>query len=212
MRLAIGLAIGVALAGCGTASGGRDLDGDGVTDPTPPVIPKVLAVSIVTMSRTLVIGEQMQYVASVSTVGGALTVVSWSSSDTAVATTSNNGLVRALAIGSTVVTATSLIDTTKRASATISVGLRPAVNGVTITPTSATIEASATVTLTATVTAVGGASTTVNWSTSDPAIATVSPAGVVTGVAAGTVNITATSTFNPVRSSTVPVTVILPPP
>jgi len=160
----------------------------------------------------MAIGDREQLVVSVGTVDGALAVVGWSSSAPAIATVTNGGLVTAVALGVTTITATSLIDTTKSGSITITVGFRAAVNSVLVTPSSATIAISATQTLAATVFAVGGASTAVTWATSDQAIATVSTTGVVTGVAEGIANITARSVFDATRSSTVPVTVIRPPP
>lgn len=203
------VAIVATMAACGTDDGGDG--GGGTTITTSPLIPRITSVAIVSTPGVLVVGDRVQLVVSVGTVDGALAVVGWSSSNTAVATVTNGGLVQAIALGTTTVTATSLIDTTKSGSITITVGLRPAVNSVFITPSSATIAISATEQLTATVAAVGGASTAVAWTTSDQAIATVSPTGLVTGVAEGTANITARSAFDGTRSSTVPVTVVRPP-
>jgi uncharacterized protein YjdB len=203
------LAIGVALAACG--SEGIGSNGETPTTPTKPLIPKVLSVSIVSNPGVLPIGERAQLAVSVLTVDGALAVVGWSSSNTAVASVSNGGLVTALALGVTTITATSLIDSTKSASIAITVGFRAAVNSVSIAPSSATIAVGGTQALTATVSAVGGARTDVTWGTSDQAIATVSTTGVVTGVAEGIANITARSVFDAARSSTVPVIVVGPP-
>ena len=209
-RLACAVAAALALLACDSEYGSNG-DGGPIT-PTRPLLPKVLSVSIVTAPGTMVIDERFQLVASVSTVDGALTVVGWSSSNTAVATVTNGGVVQAVSIGTSTVTATSLVDTSKSASVAITVGVRPAVNSVSITPSSAVIAVSATQALTANVFAVGGANTAVTWATSDASIATVSTTGVVTGVAEGTANITARSVFDATRSTTIPVIVVPRPP
>ena len=207
-RVLCGLATVAALVSCGGDDNTSDSVGPNGGPPT--LIPRVLGVEIASNPGVMHVGEQAQLVASVLTVDGAATVVGWSSSTPSVAGVSNGGLVTAVAIGTTVVTATSLFDFGKSGSTTITVGLRPAVTGVNITQPSATIAIAATVTLTAAVSAVGGASTAVTWTSSDLAIATVSPTGVVTGVAEGTVSITARSAFDATRSSTIPVTVVRP--
>ena len=208
-RAVCAVAFGASLAACGN-NGDRDGNGGPIIT-TSPLIPKVLSVTIVTTPGVLVVGELAQLAVSVGTVDGALAVVGWSSSNNAVATVSNSGLVTAISLGVTTVTATSLVDTTKRGSIDITVGLRPAVSSVSITPTSATIGISATAQLTASVSTVGSASTAVTWTTSDQAIATVSPTGLVTGVSEGTASITARSNFDATRSSTIPVTIVRSP-
>jgi uncharacterized protein YjdB len=211
-RLEFALVIGVACVACEGGSDDRNAGDDGTPTGPPALLPRVLGVSIVSAPGVLHVGEQALVVASVTAVDGAATVVIWSSSNIAVARVSNGGLVTAVAIGSTEVTATSAFDNSKSASATITVGVRPSVNGVTIIPASAVVEIGGSQVLTAIVSAAGGASTAVTWASSDQAIATISPNGVVTGVAEGTATITARSAFDATRSSTIPVTVVSPPP
>ncbi len=118
--------------------------------------------------------------------------VTWASGNTNVVTVDSNGLVTAVAVGSTEITATS---DGESGSATISVEL-PA-GSIEIDPQSATLTAVAdTVRLTATVydankDIVSGA--TVIWASSDPNVATISTSGLVTAVARGSTTITATS-------------------
>ena len=118
--------------------------------------------------------------------------VTWASGNTNVVTVDSNGLVTAVAVGSTEITATS---DGESGSATISVEL-PA-GSIEIDPQSATLTAVAdTVQLTATVydankDIVSGA--TVIWASSDPNVATISTSGLVTAVARGSTTITATS-------------------
>jgi uncharacterized protein YjdB len=118
--------------------------------------------------------------------------VTWSSSNTAVATVAPDGWVTAVAPGVATVTATS---EGRSGSANINVVPMP-VGSVTVSPASSTVQTGETKTLSATVRDTSGAVVTdrvMTWSSSDETIATVSSAGVVTGVSAGTATITATS-------------------
>ena len=118
--------------------------------------------------------------------------VTWESGDTNVATVNANGLVTAVADGSTNITATSGGESD---SATITVDLPD--GSIEIDPSSATLTAVAdTVQLTATVydandDIVSGA--TVTWTSGTTSVATVSASGLVTAVARGSTTITATS-------------------
>lgn len=118
--------------------------------------------------------------------------VTWSSSNTAVATVSPSGRVTAVAPGAAIVTATS---EGRSGSANVSVVPMP-VGSVAVSPASSTVMTGETTTFSATVRDTSGAIVTdrvVTWSSSDETIATVTSAGVVTGVSAGVATISATS-------------------
>jgi hypothetical protein len=140
-------------------------------------------------------------------------VVTWASGNTAIATVSSNGLVTAVAAGSTQVTATS---EGKSASATITVNA-PApvpVATVSVSPASSTVDPGVTVQLTATTRDANSNVLTgrvVTWSSGNTAVATVSSNGLVTAVAAGTTQITATSEGKS-GSATITVNAAPPPP
>ncbi len=72
-------------------------------------------------SSALLIGDTTQADATVTATGGASQDVTWSSTNTAVATVDSTGLVTAVSTGTTDITATSTADTTKSGSATLSV-------------------------------------------------------------------------------------------
>ncbi|MES2524450.1 MAG: Ig-like domain-containing protein [Gemmatimonadota bacterium] len=145
--------------------------------------------------------------------GTALTgrVVTWSSSNTAVATVSPTGAVTTLSAGSATITATS---EGQSASANLTVTAPPpspvATVTVTLSPTS--VVAGGTSTATAVTRNAGGSvltGRTITWSTSDATVATVNNSGVVTTLKAGTVSVTATSEG---RSGSATLTVTAPPP
>ena len=76
---------------------------------------------------SLVEGDTRQLTATVTTTGGASQTVTWNSSDPSVASVnSSSGLVTALAVGSTTITATSTFDDTKSDSITVTVTATPA--------------------------------------------------------------------------------------
>src|SRR5207247_320325 len=118
--------------------------------------------------------------------------VTWSSSNTSVATVSSSGLVSGVTPGSATITATS---EGKSGTSSISVTNVP-VATVDVTPPSASVQAGQTVQLTATPKDAGGnplSGRTVTWSSSNTSVATVSSSGLVSGVTPGSATITATS-------------------
>lgn len=117
---------------------------------------------------------------------------SWSSTAEAVATVSINGLVTAIAPGSTQVRATS-----EGVTGQVTVTVTPVpVASVSVSPTAATLAPTQQVTITATAKDAQGATLTgrpFDWNTSNPAVASVSNAGVVTAIATGSATITASA-------------------
>ncbi|MBL0938728.1 MAG: Ig-like domain-containing protein [Gemmatimonadaceae bacterium] len=171
---------------------------------TITVAPRVLGVSLNTTSATLTTGETEQFSASVSADPGANTSVIWRSSQPAIASVSSNGLVTAMSAGSVTITAVSVGDTTRRASASVTV-LSPV--GVSVSPSSATMALNDQRTLVASVQASGGQSTAVTWRTSNASVATVSSGGVVTATGFGSASITAVSVADTTRRASAAITV-----
>ncbi len=154
------------------------------------------SVEVSPSTKTLTsVGDTVTVSATVKDAGGTAisgATVTWSSSDTTVATVSSAGLVTAVADGTATITATS-----GSASATSAVTVAQAASSVELSPSAKTFELLGdTVTLAATVNDAGGTAisgATVTWESSDTTIATVSSAGLVTAVTNGTDTITATS-------------------
>lgn len=119
----------------------------------------------------------------------------WSSSNEAVATVSATGVVQALSVGQTTITATTDINgTPTTATATITV-IQVAAT-VTVTPATGTLMVGETLQFTAEVLDGVGASipgAAVTWSSSDPAVVTVDATGLATAVAEGSATISATA-------------------
>ena len=128
--------------------------------------------------------------------------VTWTSSNDSVATV-ETGTVKAKAVGTAVITATS--ESGQSTTCNVTVNGKP-VQKVTVTPQVATVEAGKTVQLTATVSPSDAAATNLKWSPSDGTVAVVNDSGIVTGVKAGVVVINCEAEGGVKGSCTVTVT------
>ena len=160
---------------------------------TPTVVP-VTGVQIESSSLALEPGEIANLTATVLPSNATDKSVSWSSSNTGVATVDNNGKVTAVAAGSAVITVTTA-DGGKTATCTVTV-TNPAipVQSVSLDKTSLNLNVGENSTLVATILPENADNKAVSWSSSDTAIATVDASGKVTAVAAGSAVITVTTT------------------
>jgi uncharacterized protein YjdB len=157
----------------------------------------VASVAVAPAAAGVIVGQTVPLAATVSDAGGnGLTgrVVTWATSNAALATVSATGVVTGVAPGGPVtITATS---EGQSGTASITVTLPP-VASVTVAPPAASVAVGLTVPLAATAKDAGGnvlTGRTITWATSDATLATVSDAGLVTGVAiGGPVTVTATS-------------------
>jgi uncharacterized protein YjdB len=155
----------------------------------------VATVSIAPSPLSMSVGQQTQLAATLKDASGNVLngrTVTWSSSNTGVATVSADGVLSAVAAGTTTITATC---EGKSGTAAVTIS-NVAVGSVTVLPQGPSIFQSTNLQLSATVRDANDNIVTdrvVTWSTSNLAQATVSSTGIVTGVAPGTVVITATS-------------------
>jgi hypothetical protein len=169
---------------------GLSCGGDDTDVGTGPV--SVATVEISPAEGTIITGETVQLSATPKDANGATLTdrsVAWSSSDAAVATVSDAGLVTGVAAGDAMITAAS---EGKSGSAAITVA--GAVALVEVTPASATVLNGESLQLTATAKDAAGNPLTdrpVTWSSDAAAVVAVTPSGSVTGVESGTATITA---------------------
>nr|WP_288302310.1 Ig-like domain-containing protein [uncultured Anaerotignum sp.] len=135
--------------------------------------------------------------------------VTWSSSNSEVATV-DNGVVTAVSAGEAIITVTTE-DGAKTATCKVTVNAPQTVpvTGVTLDKAELTLEKGSTGTLKATVEPQNATNNTVTWSSSNEEVATVDQHGTVTAVRAGTATITVT-TEDGVKTATCKVTVNAP--
>ena len=156
-------------------------------------------------------GSTVALTATVTPDNASTQAVTWTSSDTNIATVSNSGVVTQVAPGTVTVTAT----------ATDGSGVTGTINLTFVQPvTSIALAvpggvdkdnisfAGGTVQLTPTVLPVDATNPSVTWSTSDAGVATVDTAGLVTLVSTGTVTITATAADGSGISGTITMTIV----
>ena len=151
----------------------------------------VTGVSLNKTSMTLLIGGTEKLTATVSPSNATDKNVTWSSSNTNIATVDSNGNVSAINVGTAIITVKTE-DGGK--TATCSVTVNPvAVTNVSLNQTSLTMTVGDTQTLTATVSPSNATDKSVTWSSSNTSVATVNSSGLVTAKAAGTATITVTT-------------------
>ena len=119
--------------------------------------------------------------------------VTWSSSNTSIATVNSSGVVTAKAMGNVTITATSQQDGTKSGTCSVTVTDSTVhVTGVTLNKNSTSIAVGGSETLTATVSPNNATNKSVTWTSSNTSVATVSN-GTITPVATGNSTITVTT-------------------
>ena len=153
-----------------------------VSSATIPTTATVAKGSSITLSRTTVTNPS-------GAVAGSGT---WTSTDAAVASVNDKGVVTGEKEGTAKIYCT--VDGVKSNECTVTVTAATNVTGVTVTPASVSVGVGSTTQLTATVAPSNATNKTVTWTTSNSAVAAVNAStGVVTGVKAGTATITATT-------------------
>ena len=151
----------------------------------------VVAVTGIKLNKTSITiekGKSEKLMATISPNNSTNKSVTWTSSDTKVATVSN-GTVKAVAAGTATITA----KTSNGKTATCKVTVKNpvvAVTGIKLNKTSINLEKGKTTTLTATISPSNATNKTLKWTSSNTKVATVSN-GKITAKAAGTATITA---------------------
>ena len=172
---------------------------------TVTVTSSTVAVSGISLDKpalSLVVGDTEVLTAAVMPADATDKTVTWTSSDTAVATV-ENGIVTAKKAGTAVVIATT--SNGKTASCTVTVSVPTVdVTGVTLNKTELSLSVGGSATLAATVAPANATVKTVTWRSSDALVITVKN-GVVTAVGVGTATVTVTTSNGKTASCTVTV-------
>ncbi|MDB5256770.1 MAG: Ig domain protein group 2 domain protein [Chitinophagaceae bacterium] len=151
----------------------------------------VTGISVSPTSASVQKGNTTSLVATITPSSATNKTVSWSSSNTSVATVDASGLVTGVAVGNATITVTSQDG---NYTATSAITVTPiAVTGISVSPTSVSVQKGNTTSLTATISPAAAGNQNVTWSSSNTSVATVDASGLVTGVAVGNATITATS-------------------
>ena len=151
---------------------------------------KPTSITVSPSTKVTSVGDTFQLVSNVLPENADNRTVSWSSSNTSVATVSATGLVSTHTVGSAVITATSNGDNTLSSSCQLTVNEQViGVTAVVLDTTSKTCEIGESFTLSATVLPANAADKSVTWETSNSAVATVSN-GVVVAKGSGSAVIT----------------------
>ncbi len=155
---------------------------------------------------TFKVGASSRFAATIVPENATNKNVTWTSSNPAVLTIdANTGIVKALAAGTAIITATT-VDGGKTATCTVTVTADVAVTSVSVTKT-LVVGKGATKALKATVAPANATNKNVTWKSSAPSVATVDARGNVKGIRKGTATITVTSSGNPNAKATCTVTV-----
>jgi len=169
----------------------------------------VRAVSIDRSNASVRAGDTFQLGAVITPANAHNRAVTWSSSNTNIATVNNNGVVTGVSVG----TATITVNAANGHSATSTITVTPRVvnvNTVTLHAASATFRTGEQFTFNATIAPADATESALTWTSSQPAVATVDSQGRVTGIAGGTTVITATAPNGRTASATVTVTYARP--
>lgn len=150
----------------------------------------VKSVKLNKTSLTLKYGNSTTITPTISPSNATYKTVTWSSSDTDVATVDKDGKVKAVGVGYAVITAKT---TQGSKTATCQVNVVKPVKGIKVNKTSIRIEVGDKYSLKATISPTDASNKTVSWKTSDKSVATVSSNGTVTAKKLGKTTITVTT-------------------
>ncbi len=155
------------------------------------VIQLATSISLKETDAIIYTGNSLQLAATVLPSTTSNPSVTWSSSNTNVATVSSSGLVTAKSTGNAVITANTSDGSNLSASCNVTV--KQLATAISLNRTSATLYLDQTLQLTATVLPNSATDKSVVWSSSDNSIAVVTSTGLVTAIAPGNATITATT-------------------
>ena len=182
--LVTAVANGTATITATTADGGHKASCTvSVTTPTS-------GVTLSPASTTIIKGKTQQLTATVAPATASDKSLTWTSSNTSVATVNSSGLVTGVGTGSATITATTTSGAHK---ATCDITVRVPVSGISVSPTTTSLIKGRTQQLAATVSPADATNKNYTWSSTNTAVASVSATGLVTAVGGGSATISATT-------------------
>ncbi|GEM_PF-802037 len=150
------------------------------------------SVSLNKTTDTISVGSTDLLTATIDPANATDKTITWSSSNTGVATVSPIGLVTGVSVGTANITATTANSKTATCAVTVTAQvILP--TSVALNKTTDTLSVGASDTLTATVSPSNATDKTIAWKSSNTSVASVNSSGVVSGLSAGTATITATT-------------------
>ena len=167
------------------------------------IIVEPSSIAFANTSEDFIVGKTKKLEIAITPVDATSKTITWTSSNTAVATVSAEGIVTAKGAGTTIITATT--NNGKTAKCTITV--KQPVTAIALSETRASLWVGNTKALTAIVTPTTASNPAINWSSSNNNVATVSSQGVITAKGKGTCTITCTAADGYGTKSTCEVTV-----
>lgn len=156
-----------------------------------PTESTVSSVTVVPSTLELTENTTSALRATVETTGFASKDVTWTSSDTTIAEVSSSGVVTAKATGTAVITATSVADTSKYGTCTLTVGSVSGVDRVNVYPSAMSLSENSTAEINAIVVAHGAINKNVTWTSNNVGV-TITGSTAVTDDITGVTTITAT--------------------
>lgn len=170
---------------------------------------QVTDVSLDQTSASVFVGDTIQLTATLEPTNATITEVTWSSSNTFIATVNSSGLVTAVSAGSATITVRTT-DGGYTDTCAITITGTVAVSSVILNKTTATVRLGTTTQLVATVLPANATNKAVTWSSSDTSKATVNTSGLVTASATNTGSATITvTTTDGGKTATCALTVII---
>ncbi len=177
------------ISGSITVTVTKDGGGSIVTPTSKPTPTGIQKIEFESSSMSLKKGTSFKLVAIITPRSLASSSLTWSSSNSSVATVDSSGSVKGVGNGTAVITAKS--SNGKTASCTITVTEEDIkVSSITLNTKNATINIRGTYQLTAKISPNNATNRSLTWSSNNTAVATVNSNGLVTGVSAGTAAIT----------------------
>ncbi|MGN7823635.1 Ig-like domain-containing protein [Chitinophaga sp. 22536] len=167
----------------------------------------VAALTLDTTVATVSVGATLQLNATISPSKASNKGVTWTTSDSTIATVSNNGTITGIKQGDVVIRAIAADNAAIVAQANVHIA-NVLATGLTFQPSPVTIGEKDTIRVNITYIPANTSIKKVTWSSSNPALATIDSTGLISAVRQGTLTITANTHDGSGISATLPVTVV----